>query len=248
MGQDKEDISPQYYRKAAGGFGFLIWGFVFLVYVGVAPRWGAVQLLVPPPSIGWLLFLIGLARLPGTDRVRAAFTWAIAAFVLSLPAGIMITAWDGQQWYALVQTGSLVGTFWLGVGAVICLMGYAREFARDAGARGLAHGASLRSGLFLLNAMMPPAQLLAGRAIREGLIDGLWAVALPPVISALAITGIISYMGAFVRLCDRPKRSAHATGTPVQDNREATRELMEEPRPLDTREPSTENPPKDHER
>jgi hypothetical protein len=219
MENTSQTLSEQDRRSAARGFGFLTWGFVFLLYVGFTAPLGAVRVLVPPPTVGWLLFLVGLALLPAAPRVAAARTWALGALILSVPAGFVVPRLEqAHQWYGVLRTGALLANYLVGVGAVVCLMGFVRNFARRHGAGDLAEGARLRQWLFLASALMPLAHMLANRAIEADIVAGLWPVLIPPVLSIACITAIVSYMGALVRLC---------TGTGPQRTRPAAHEEHE---------------------
>ncbi|MFP4149460.1 MAG: hypothetical protein ACLFV0_08225 [Nitriliruptoraceae bacterium] len=131
------------------------------------------------------------------------------------------------------------------MGAVVCLMGFVRDFADDRGARNLAEGARLRQWLFLANALMPLAHMLGSRAIEAEIVAGLWPVLIPPVVSIVAITAIVSYMGALVRLCAGTGTvRTHASTT--QQHEQGVRDLWSdasEPEAPDEEEQASREPP-----
>jgi hypothetical protein len=219
MGNEPVELSDQDYRRAARGFTVLAWAFVFLLYLGVSLETARLTLLLPPPTVGWLLFLWGLWLLPSAPELRTAVTWALAALVLSIPAGFVLTRLEqAHAWYRVLRTGALLASYLLGVAAVFCLLGFGRRFAERAGAAGLAADAPLRAWLFTISALMPLAQVILNTVLSDGPV---WPLMLPPVVSVVAITAIVSYIGAFVRLCSTAHRQPRQRKAPPGNDMEA---------------------------
>ena len=234
-------LSGEELQRATRGFGILAWAFVFLLYIGIPWTLGPIRIVLPPPTLGWLMIVWAIWLLPQSPELRAAVTWALGALVLSVLAGFVVESADNSyRWYRVLRTAALPANYLVGAGAVFGLMSFCRRFAREAGARELAQAAPLRAWLYLASAVMPLTAMLLQRAL-----DGtpVWLAFLPAFVSVVAITALVSYAGAFVRLCTTARKRPRQTETRPAAEHEAVEELWSEESETAVEQPETDRGP-----